>query len=148
LVSLVALIPIAGPYLIKRSLLHTEAEKHTLALVSIAVTGLLTIFLIVHLPRTARFEPGVRSKIESDLKALGALAEQYRLEHGDFPDVPTWRRLADPADESFYDPWGRAYRYERTADGVTIRTLGRDGVDGGMGMDADLSAHFSDVARE
>jgi Type II secretion system (T2SS), protein G len=89
---------------------------------------------------------GLRTRLESELNALGALAEQYRLEHGDFPDVAAWRRLADREDPRFYDPWGRAYRYERTADGVTIRTLGRDGVDSGMGMDADLSAHFSSTA--
>jgi hypothetical protein len=94
-------------------------------------------------PTQAKFDTRLRTRIESELNTLGDLAEQYRLEHGDFPDVGTWRRLADREDLSFYDPWGRAYRYDRAVDGVTIRTLGRDGADGGMGMDADLSAHFS-----
>jgi Type II secretion system (T2SS), protein G len=147
LISLGALIPVVGPYLIHRSLVHTAAEKRRLAWMSIAVTVFATTWLIVQLPRLAEFEPGLRSRLESELNALVALAEQYRLEHGDFPDVATWRRLADREDPRFYDPWGKAYRYERTVDGVTIRTLGRDGIDGGMGMDADLSAHFSPAGR-
>ena len=147
LISLVALIPVVGPYLIYRSLLHSTAEKYRLAWLSNVVTGFAAIWLIVQLPVPAKFDPGLRTRLESELNALGALAEQYRLEHGDFPDVAAWRRLADREDPRFYDPWGRAYRYERTADGVTIRTLGRDGVDGGTGMDADLSAHFSSAGR-
>jgi general secretion pathway protein G len=143
LISFVALIPVVGPYLIQCSLVHTPAEKNRLASMSIAVTGFAATWLILQLPIAARFDTRLRARLESELNVLGALAEQYRLEHGDFPDVATWGRLADGDDPRFYDPWGRAYRYERTADGVTIRTLGRDGVDGGMGMDADLSAHFS-----
>ena len=147
LISLVALVPVVGPYLIYRSLLHSTAEKYRLAWLSNVVTGFAAIWLIVQLPVPAKFDPGLRTRLESELNALGSLAEQYRLEHGDFPDVAAWRRLADREDPRFYDPWGRAYRYERTADGVTIRTLGRDGVDGGTGMDADLSAHFSSAGR-
>ena len=147
LISLVVLIPVVGPYLIHRSLLHTAAEKHRLAWMSIAVTGFAAIWLVMQLPAQAKFDARLRGKIESELNTLGALAEQYRMEHGDFPDVATWRRLTDREDPGFYDPWGRPYRYERTVDGVTIRTLGRDGVDGGIGMDADLSAHFSGPGR-
>jgi Type II secretion system (T2SS), protein G len=147
LISLVALIPLVGPYFIYRSLVHRTAEKYRLAWMSIAVTGFAATWLILQLPTAVRFDPHLRTRLESELNALGALAEQYRLEHGDFPDVASWRHLADREDPRFYDPWGRAYRYERTADGVTIRTLGRDGVDGGMGMDADLSAHFSPRGR-
>ena len=141
------MIPVVGPYFIYRSLVHTAAEKYRLTWMSIAVTGFAATWLIVQLPRPAHFDSRLRTKIESELNALGALAEKYRLEHGDFPDVATWRRLADREDPPSYDPWGRPYRYERTVDGVTFRTLGRDGVDGGMGIDADLSAHFSFPGR-
>jgi hypothetical protein len=147
LISLGALIPLVGPYLIHRSVVHTGAEKRRLAWMSVALTIFAATWLIVQLPRPAEFDPRLRTRLDSEMNALGALAEQYRLEHGDFPDAATWRRLADSGDPSFYDPWGKAYRYERTVDGVTIRTLGRDGVDGGMGMNADLSAHFSPASR-
>jgi len=62
LISLVVLIPVVGPYLIQRSLLHTKAEKYRLAWISIAVTALAAIWLIVQLPRPAKFDPGVRTK--------------------------------------------------------------------------------------
>ena len=107
------------------------------------MTTVAATWLIVQLPRPAKFDPRVRTRLESEMNALGSLANQYRVEHGDFPDVATWRRLADSGDPSFYDPWRNSYRYERTVDGVTIRTLGQDGIDGGIGIDADLSAHFS-----
>ena len=142
LVSLVVLIPLVGSYFIHRSVVHTAAEKYKLARMSMVLAGCVAFWLIMQFPTPARFDARLRIRIESELSTLRDLAEQYRLEHGDFPDVATWRRLADREDPRFYDPWGRAYRYDRTVDGVTIRTLGRDGVDGGVGMDADLSAHF------
>ncbi len=147
LISLVVLIPLVGSYLIHRSLVHTEAEKYKLARMSMALAGCVAFWLIMQFPTQAKFDARLRTRIESELNALGDLAEEYRLEHGDFPDVAIWRRLAAREDPRFYDPWGRAYRYDRTIDGVTIRTLGRDGVDGGIGMDADLSAHFSSTGR-
>jgi hypothetical protein len=147
LISLVVLIPLVGSYLIHRSVVHTAAEKYKLARMSMVLAGCIAFWLIMQLPTPAKFDARLRTRIESELSALGDLAAQYRLEHGDFPDLVTWRRLADREDLSFYDPWGRAYRYGRTVDGVTIRTLGRDGVDGGVGMDADLSAHFSGTGR-
>jgi hypothetical protein len=143
LISLVVLIPLVGSYLIHRSVVHTAAEKYKLARMSMALAGCVAFWLIMQFPTQAKFDTRLRTRIESELNTLGDLAEQYRLEHGDFPDVGTWRRLADRENVSFYDPWGRVYRYDRAVDGVTIRTLGRDGADGGMGMDADLSAHFS-----
>jgi Type II secretion system (T2SS), protein G len=147
LISLGALVPVVGPYLIHRSVAHTAAEKRRLSWLSIAMTTVAATWLIVQLPRPAKFDPRVRTRLESEMNALGSLANQYRVEHGDFPDVATWRRLADSGDPSFYDPWRNSYRYERTVDGVTIRTLGQDGIDGGMGIDADLSAHFSSAER-
>jgi general secretion pathway protein G len=142
-VSLGALIPVAGPYLIYRSPLHNGTEKYKLAWLSIALTGLVALSLVLQLRGSDTFEPGMRRKLDSDFNALGAVAEQYRLEHGDFADVATWQRLTRGEHPNFNDPWGRPYQYERTVDGVTIRTLGRDGINGGAGMDADLSAHFS-----
>jgi hypothetical protein len=137
LISLVVLIPLVGSYLIHRSLVHTAAEKYKLARLSMALAGCVAFWLIMQFPTQAKFDARLRAMIESELNALGHLAEQYRLEHGDFPDVAIWRRLADREDLRFYDPWGRAYRYDRTVDGV----------DGGVGMDADLSAHFSGGGR-
>jgi hypothetical protein len=147
LVSLGALIPVAGPYLIYRSPLHARTERNKLAWLSIALTGLVALSLILQLRSPDKFDPGMRSKLDADFNALGAMAAQYRLEHGDFADVSTWRRLTQGEQPNFYDPWGRPYQYERTVDGVTIRTLGRDGINGGTGMDADLSAHFSGAGK-
>ncbi len=44
------------------------------------------------------------------------------------------------SEDALSDPWGRAYLYEPPADGgnFSVKSLGRDGVQGGSGEDADL----------
>jgi len=53
-----------------------------------------------------------------------------------------WHRYAERADPRFYDPWGRPYLYETTDEGISLGSLGRDGVPGGSDDDADTSATF------
>src|SRR5262245_60413275 len=67
LISLVALIPVVGIFLIHRSLVHTAAEKYRLACMSIAVTGFVVTWLILQLPKPAEFDPGLRTRLESEL---------------------------------------------------------------------------------
>ncbi|MEL6520406.1 MAG: type II secretion system major pseudopilin GspG [Pseudomonadota bacterium] len=45
------------------------------------------------------------------------------------------------SESSLIDPWGRDYIYAVTGDGTyEIRSLGRDGREGGTGLDADLTS--------
>ena len=52
-----------------------------------------------------------------------------------------WNGPYMPTGEALVDPWGRDYLYEPPGDdgSFTIRTLGRDGAQGGSGEDSDLS---------
>ena len=52
-----------------------------------------------------------------------------------------WNGPYMPKAEALTDPWGRAYIYAPPQDdgNFAIRSLGRDGVEGGRGEDADLS---------
>lgn len=94
---------------------------------------------------------------KTQMELIGVALDGYRLDNGVYPvtsqglqalnvrpagaPVPlNWRgpylRKAVPA-----DPWGRPYLYEsptRGGEGYTLRTLGRDGAEGGAGEDADL----------
>ena len=48
------------------------------------------------------------------------------------------------------DPWGRPYVYlspGRGSEGYELRSLGRDGTEGGTGEDADLGGNLSPKAR-
>ncbi len=93
----------------------------------------------------------------TQMELIGVALDSYRLDNGGYPvnaqglealavrpsRQPTpmnWRgpylRKAAPA-----DPWGRPYLYQspsRGAEGFELRSLGRDGVEGGTGEDADL----------
>lgn len=95
---------------------------------------------------------------KTQLELIGVALDSYRLDNGSYPlssqgldalmTRPTrapaplnWRgpylRKAVPA-----DPWGRPYLYQSPArggsDGFDLRSLGRDGAEGGTGEDADL----------
>jgi len=140
--SLLAFIPFVGPWRIQRSESHSRAEKFWLTWLSIGLTALGVWAIVDRLP-TPEIELGVlRTRIASEEKNLGDFSDQYRARHGTYPDQAAWQHNADRADPIFFDPWGRRYRYDSTAGEVTISTLGRDGIAGGSGDDADVTERF------
>lgn len=94
---------------------------------------------------------------KTQMELIGVALDSYRLDNGAYPvtgqglealsaraarpPVPlNWRgpylRKAVPN-----DPWGRPYLYlapTKGGEGYELRSLGRDGADGGTGEDADL----------
>jgi general secretion pathway protein G len=78
------------------------------------------------------------------LRNLLNAAKLYRRDTGRFPSTAQGlgplapKYVATVAD----DGWGRPYLYESDGGSVRIWTLGRDGVAGGSGADADLSVEF------
>ena len=94
---------------------------------------------------------------KTQMELIGVALDSYRLDNGAYPvsgqglealsarparpPVPlNWRgpylRKAAPN-----DPWGRPYLYlspSKGAEGYELRSLGRDGTEGGSGEDADL----------
>ena len=42
--------------------------------------------------------------------------------------------------ETIQDPWGHDFVYEATGGSFTLKSLGRDGAEGGSGYDADISS--------
>ena len=98
----------------------------------------------------------------TQMELLGVALDGYRLDNGTYPTstqglaaliarpasppVPlNWRgpylRKAPPN-----DPWGRAYLYVspvRGSEGFDLKSLGRDGTEGGAGEDADFGGASS-----
>lgn len=140
--SYMALIPFIGPWLLRRSEVHTREEKRNLSAVSIAITLVLIGIVWMQLPTAADHLAALRQRIDTELQTLGEVAEQHRATRGAYPDPAIWRRFAARADPRFFDPWARPYVYQPSGDGVTLRTLGRDGVEGGSGEDTDISRFF------
>ena len=117
----------------------------------IALVAALIVPSVIGRPDQARV-----TVARADMKAIGAALKLYRLDNGDYPTTtqglaalvvrpstgpaaanwPPGGYLAQPA----LDPWGHAYAYrgpEATA-GYRLVSLGRDGLPGGAGVDADL----------
>lgn len=134
-----ALVPLVGPLFIKRSEWHTREEKRKLSALSI---GLMLVILAVAWslrPSAANQLASLHRRIESEMHVLGGIAEQYRKDHGSYPDEATWKRFTERTDKRFFDPWGRPYLYQSHDGGITLQTLGQDGLEGGSGKDADVT---------
>jgi len=80
------------------------------------------------------------------LNQLNIALQEYQAKSGGYPqsldDLPP--NLKDPAwidvngRVAVPDPWGHPFLYERTPTGYRMSSLGRDGVPGGTGTDADI----------
>jgi general secretion pathway protein G len=93
----------------------------------------------------------------TQMELLGVALDSYRLDNGAYPvtaqglEALTSRPGRAPAPLNWrgpylrkavpLDPWGRPYLYaapSRGGEGYELRSLGRDGAEGGTGEDADL----------
>jgi hypothetical protein len=141
-----ALVPFIGPLLLQRSDAHSEREKRLLTWISLALTGAILGALVWMIPTNTTVLSRLQARMQQEMAVLAGVAERYRSEHGSYPDASIWHRYAERADPRFYDPWGRPYLYETTDEGISLRSLGRDGIPGGSDDDADSSATFPETS--
>lgn len=99
-----------------------------------------------------------RAKVDTakvQIRSLNSVVDLYRLDVGRFPTeseglqslvakpagVDTWRGPYLKSEASLTDPWGNPYAYEVMDGGaaVAITSLGADGVEGGDGLNADVT---------
>ncbi len=78
------------------------------------------------------------------LRNLLNAAKLYRIDVGRFPSTTEGLEKLAPKYVAHVgdDGWGRPYHYESDGGSARIWTLGRDGTEGGVGPDADLSVRF------
>jgi len=136
---LLAFAPVVGPWLLQGSKHHSREEKQKLAALSLGLTLLIFAVTWMLMPSAADRLASLHQQMQLQMHVLGDVAEGYRREHRSYPDQATWKWFANQADGRFFDPWGRPYRYEPRADGVTLESLGRDGREGGSGKDTDVT---------
>jgi hypothetical protein len=91
--------------------------------------------------------------LDADLHSAGMLVLEWVHVHGDgLPKqfngecMQDWHLHA----RTFVDAWGRAYLYKRSTDGVGffIRSLGKDGKRGGVGLDTDKQVLYDSRSRK
>jgi len=92
-------------------------------------------------------EPDRSAMLRDDLETLRAALARYEADHGRAPESLDEMVRPDAEGHHYlpggtpmtFDPWGRRYEYELGPDGrPRVRSLGRDGVPGGTGADADV----------
>jgi len=140
--GVLALVPFVGLWLLQRSDAHSEREKRILTWASLALTGAILLALVWMIPTNTTLQSRLQARMQDEMTVLAEVAERYRADHSSYPDASVWHRYAERADPRFYDPWGRPYLYETTDEGISLGSLGRDGVPGGSDDDADTSATF------
>ncbi len=119
------------------------APEEWLALARTARSISLSVITSESAPGEARAAFDALNKCLASLDALAAQIEKHTREHSALP--ADLKSLALPAEQT-RDPWDRPFEYRALDDGsFRVSTLGRDGVVGGVGIDADLF-HDSDLA--
>lgn len=124
-------------------------------LVVLVVLGLLAGLIGPQLFGRVGEAKGTTAKTQMEL--IGVALDSYRLDNGAYPvtaqglDALNTRPTRAPAPLNWRgpylrkavpnDPWGRPYLFlapTRGGEGYELRSLGRDGAEGGTGEDADL----------
>ena len=116
----------------------------------IALVAALIVPNVIGRPDEARV-----TVANSDIRTIGAALKMYRLDNGDYPTTAQGLKALNertgvpPVPSTFpaegylaevpVDPWGRPYVYAAPAPGgFALHSLGKDGKEGGAGLDADL----------
>jgi general secretion pathway protein G len=118
----------------------------------IAVVAVLIVPNVIGRPDEARV-----TVAKTDLKTVATALRMYRLDNGDYPTTEQGlqalveRPAAPPAPRAYpaepyltelpQDPWGRDYVYRSPGQSgaYDLFSLGKDGEEGGEGLDADLT---------
>lgn len=109
-------------------------------LVVVVILGILAAVIVPNImdkPGEARI-----TKAKSDIRGIESALNMYRLDTHDYPktDEGLDALVSKYIPRTPKDPWDREYLYLNpgTHGAIDIYTLGRDGVPGGDGEDADI----------
>jgi len=78
------------------------------------------------------------SRAKSDIATIMTAVENYYVQNGEYPSNEDGLSKLDITD--FNDPWGRAYQYNHPGQEADFEVIsyGRDGLEGGEGIDGDV----------
>ena len=119
------------------------------------VLSILALLATLVAPRVVGYLGRAKSDIaRSNAANIAASLELFYLDFGRYPapqeglaalkspppeSEALWRGPYVKDELDFNDPWGRRFLYSVSGDAFEVRSLGRDGVEGGDGEDADIS---------
>ncbi len=113
-------------------------------LVIIAIMGTFVAVEVMDKPEQAQL-----TKIQSDIDTFGAALDFYKLDTFNYPTSEEGLAVLVPKHikRMKQDPWKRDYLYAspgRNGGDYEIYTLGRDGLEGGEGIDSDISSSIQE----
>lgn len=104
-------------------------------MVVVVILGILASVVVPNIMDRPDRARQVRAK--QDVRAIMSALEMYRLDHFDYPSS-----LGELKTRVRSDPWGRPYNYSypghRSDEKFDIYSYGKDGAEGGNGLDADI----------
>jgi general secretion pathway protein G len=120
-------------------------------LVVLIIIGFLTAAVAVNY--MGRIDEGARTKVKADLRSIEQGLNLYRLDKYRYPTTEEGLAILVPEyiSKLTSDPWNRDYLYANPGEHgleFDIYTLGRDGAQGGEGIDMDLGNWNIDTIKE
>jgi hypothetical protein len=143
---LAAMIPLYGLARLSQTTLLSTLQKLVAATVSVGLTVALGAGLWAARGTGSNIPELPADKVDGQIVALRDLILQFRDQTGTLPNAEEWKRSVETVDSRLLDPWGSPYVYERIDGGFRIGSLGRDGVAGGEGENADKFEAFGEVS--
>jgi general secretion pathway protein G len=130
----------------------TLVEMIVVLVIIAVIAGMIVSTGILSRPDQARVTTAT-----ADMRTISAALKMYRLDNGDYPTtaqglkalaekptaspVPTNWSAEGYLPQMPADPWGNPYVYTAPAPGgFALKTFGKDGKEGGEGLDADIVA--------
>ncbi|WP_294289140.1 type II secretion system major pseudopilin GspG [uncultured Sphingomonas sp.] len=130
----------------------TLVEMIVVLVIIAVIAGMIVSTGILSRPDQARV-----TTTTTDMRTISAALKMYRLDNGDYPttaqglkalaEKPTTAPIPSNWNPEGYvgqppkDAWGRDYVYVSPAPGgFSLKSLGKDGAEGGEGLDADIVA--------
>ncbi|MFA4029787.1 MAG: hypothetical protein GDYSWBUE_001081 [Candidatus Fervidibacterota bacterium] len=136
-------------------------RKSGFTLIELMVVMVILVLLAggVSVMVVGRIEEAKRARAKMDIQALEAALDMYYAHNGYYPTTEQGLRAlivkptTEPAPKNWQgpylkhgklpkDPWGNDYQYicpgKRNVDSFDLYSLGRDGKEGGTGLDADI----------
>lgn len=132
---------------------HRSQAGFTLVemLVVLAIIALITTLVA---PQILRYLGSARvDAAQAQIRNISSALELYYIDNGGYPTkeeglqalavapgtATRWNGPYMKGIDKLADPWGHPYLYDNTGTAFVIRSFGRDGKEGGEGLDKDLS---------
>ncbi|SMX30457.1 Type II secretion system protein G precursor [Pelagimonas phthalicica] len=139
-----------------RQIVDRQKRRGATILEVLVVLAIIAMIAAVVGPRLVGYLGKAKSETAAlQIEQIGNALQLFYIDTGRYPSreeglavlftapaaSPDWSGPYLEAEEALSDPWGRAYLYEPPTDNgnFKVESLGRDGVRGGSGEDADLS---------